>query len=264
MRPTPPPGFAQSIGFPDFQARLLYNRGVRSRADAEAFLAADERLEHDPFLLPDMDKAVHRLQKAVRMGETIGVFGDFDADGLAGAAIVVTALTDLGARVVPYLPDRVAEGHGLNPVAIGSIRAQGVSTMITVDCGTTSSAEIELADALGIDTIVTDHHSLTGPLPKASAVVNPRRAESRYPYLGLTGAGLAYKLAHALWADMGRPPPDHLLEIAALGTVADVGPLTGENRYIVKRGLELLNSTEHPGLQALVGPRRAHKGQNSL
>ncbi len=261
MRPDPPAGFAESIGFPEFQARLLYNRDVRSRSQAEAFLAADLRLSNDPFLLPDMRQAVDRLRRAVEARETIAVFGDFDADGITGAAVVSMALTELGARVVPYLPDRASEGHGLNALAVGSIRAQGVTTMVTVDCGSTSVDEIELASALGIDTIVTDHHSLSEGLPCASAVVNPKREDSRYPYLGLTGAGLSYKLVEALWADLGKPLPEHLLEIAALGTVADVGPLTGENRYIVKRGLELLNSTCHPGIEALIDRTGLEKGK---
>ena len=261
MRPEPPPGFAESIGFPDFQAMLLYNRGVRSRAQADAFLAADQRLSNDPFLLPDMRQAVDRLRRAVEAGETIGVFGDFDADGLTGAAVVTTALTELGAKVVPYLPDRTSEGHGLNPLAVGSIRAQGVTTMVTVDCGSTAVDEVELASTLGIDTIVTDHHSMSGSLPGATAVVNPKRNGSEYPYLGLTGAGLSYKLVEALWADLEKPLPEHFLEIAALGTVADVGPLTGENRYIVKRGLELLNSTSHPGIEALIARCRLEKGK---
>ena len=261
VRPEPPPGFAESVGFPEFQARLLYNRGVRSRSQAEAFLAADDRLGNDPFLLPDMRQAVDRLRRAVEARETIAVFGDFDADGLTGAAVLTMALTELGARVVPYLPDRTSEGHGLNGPAVGSIRAQGATTMVTVDCGTTAVDEVELASALGIDTIITDHHTLSGPLPRASAVVNPKREESEFPYLGLTGAGLSYKLVEALWADLGKPGPEHLLEIAALGTVADVGPLTGENRYIVKRGLELLNCTRHPGMEALIARCGLEKGK---
>ena len=208
-----------------------------------------------------MRQAVDRLRRAVDAGETIGVFGDFDADGLTGAAVVTTALTELGAKVVPYLPDRTSEGHGLNPLAVGSIRAQGVTTMVTVDCGSTAVDEVELASTLGIDTIVTDHHTMSGALPGATAVVNPKRNGSEYPYLGLTGAGLSYKLVEALWADLEKPLPEHLLEIAALGTVADVGPLTGENRYIVKRGLELLNSTSHPGIEALIARCRLEKGK---
>jgi single-stranded-DNA-specific exonuclease len=261
VQPDPPFGFAESLGFPDFQARLLYNRGVRTRPQADAFLAADHRLTNDPFLLPDMRQAVDRLRRAVEAGETVAVFGDFDADGLTGAAVVTKALEGLGARVVPYLPDRSSEGHGLNPLAIGSIRAQGVTAMVTVDCGTTAVEEVDLASALGIDTIVTDHHTLSGPPPQASAVVNPKREESEFPYLGLTGAGLSYKLVEALYDDLERPVPEDLLEIAALGTVADVGPLTGENRYIVKRGLELLNSTSHPGIEALIARCGLEKGK---
>ncbi len=261
VQPDPPSGFAESIGFPGFQARLLFNRGVRTRPQADAFLAADRRLTNDPFLLPDMRQAVDRLRRAVEGGEIVAVFGDFDADGLTGAAVVTKALEGLGARVVPYLPDRSSEGHGLNPLAIGSIRAQGVTAMVTVDCGTTAVEEVDLASALGIDTIVTDHHTLSGPPPRASAVVNPKREESEFPYLGLTGAGLSYKLVEALYDDLGRPVPEDLLEIAALGTVADVGPLTGENRYIVKRGLELLNATSHPGIEALIARCGLEKGK---
>ena len=252
LRPAPPAGFSSDIGFPEIQAKLLYNRGLIDPEDVHAFLAVDERLSHDPFLLPDMTSAVACLRQAIDLREGIAVFGDFDADGLTGTAIIVMALSELGARVVPYLPNRVSEGHGLNPIALGSIRGQGVSTMITVDCGTNSFDEISFGNALGIETIVTDHHSISGTLPEAAAVVNPKRSGSGYPYLELTGAGLAYKLVEALWLDIGRPRPEHLLEIAAIGTVADVGNLTGENRYIVKRGLEFLNSTEHPGLKALI------------
>ena len=252
FRPAPPAGFSSAIGFSEIQARLLYNRGLIDLDHALAFLAGDERLSHDPFLLPDMASAVACLREAIDLHEGIAVFGDFDADGLTGTAIIVMALSELGARVVPYLPNRVSEGHGLNPIALGSIRGQGVSTMVTVDCGTNSFDEISFGNALGLETIVTDHHSISGTLPEAVAIVNPKRSGSGYPYLELTGAGLAYKLVEALCLDMGRPRPEHLLEIAAIGTVADVGKLTGENRYIVKKGLEYLNSTEHHGLKALI------------
>ena len=227
----------------------------------ETYLAADERLSHDPFLLPSMDDAVSRLERALAAGEKIGVFGDFDTDGISGTALLVKALRELGGRVIPYLPHRVEEGHGLNAPAIESLRSRGVSLMVTVDCGTSSSAEIELASSIGMDTIVTDHHSLSTPVPPAIALVNPRRPDSRYPYDGLTGAGLSFKLAEALWSALGREKPLHLLELAALGTVADVGPLTGENRYMVKEGLDRLNRTHHPGLTALVEQARLKFGE---
>ncbi len=252
MLPPPPPGFDRALGQPPFRARLLYNRGIRTRAEVEPYLAADSRLLNDPMLLPDMDRAVGRLRKALRSGEAIGIFGDFDTDGVTGTALLVRALRDLDAPVIPVLPDRVDEGHGLNREAVGFLRDQGVSVLVTVDCGTTSIAEVDLAASLGMDTIITDHHSITASLPRALALINPRRPDSAYPYGGLTGAGLAYKLAQALYEDMGQPCPDYLLELAALGTVADVGTLVGENRYLVKRGIELLNQTQHPGLMALI------------
>ena len=260
-RPAPPPGLARSLGLTPFQAHLLFNRGVTQRTQMDSYLAADERLSHDPFLLPGMDDAVARLERALAAGETVGVFGDFDTDGISGTALLVMALRELGAPVVPYLPHRVDEGHGLNAQAVESLRSRGVSLMVTVDCGTSSAAEIEMASSIGMDTIVTDHHSLSTPFPPATALVNPKRPDSQYPYEGLTGAGLAYKLAEALWSALGRAKPHHLLELAALGTVADVGPLTGENRYMVKQGLDLLNRTQHPGLTALLEQARLKKGE---
>ena len=250
--PSPPVGFARELGFPPFQAHLLYNRGIRSRVEVGPYLAPDESLAHDPMLLPDMGRGVARLRKAMDSGESIGVFGDFDTDGVTGTALLTQALQGLGARVVPYIPDRVDEGHGLNDGAIRLLEESGVSLLVTVDCGGTSVSEVKLAASLGIDTIVTDHHTL-GPAPyDALALISPRRADSTYPYSDLTGVGLAFKLAEALYAETGESRPDHLLELAALGTVADVGPLTGENRYLVKRGLEHLNGTRNPGILALI------------
>ena len=249
--PPPPAGFGDTLGLPAFQAHLLYNRGIRRREEADLFLAADERLLNDPLLLPDMDLAVARLTRALRSGESIGIFGDFDTDGVTGTALLTRALRDVGATVVTYLPDRVEEGHGLNEQAIRMLHSRSVSLMVTVDCGATSVDEVGFAASLGIDTIVTDHHSMVDHSPDAYALINPKRGDSSYPYEHLTGAGMSFKLAEALYAALGRSRPDHLLELAALGTVADVGPLTRENRYLVKRGLELLNSTQSPGIRAL-------------
>ena len=259
-RSPPPVGFARSLGLPPFHAHLLYNRGIRRREDIESYLAGDSRLAHNPLTLPDMDKAVARLQKAVADGEVIGVFGDFDTDGLTGTALLVQALQELGARAVPYLPDRVDEGHGLNTDAVEFLGAQGVSLMVTVDCGISSVEEVKLASSIGIDTIVTDHHSVPTSLPEGVALINPRRPGSTYPYQGLTGAGLSFKLVEALWAAQGRSRPEHLLGLAALGTVADVGPLTGENRYLVKRGLQELNENSNAGLSALISRARLKPG----
>ncbi|MBM3934885.1 MAG: single-stranded-DNA-specific exonuclease RecJ [SAR202 cluster bacterium] len=251
-RPAPPIGFARELGLPPFQAHLLYARGIRTPDEQDAFLRADAGLAHNPSLLPDMEKAVARVRKALDARETIGVFGDFDTDGISGTALIVQALRDLGANVVSYLPHRTDEGHGLNIEAVETLRSHGVSLLITVDCGVSSYREVESARGCGIDTIITDHHTLPVEPPRATAIIHPLWTGSRYPFMGLTGAGLAYKLAEALYADLGRPRPDHLMELAALGTVSDLGPLTGENRYIVRRGLESLNSTQHMGLRALI------------
>ena len=252
LRAAPPAGFSEFVRLTPFLAHLVYNRGIRSRDQLELYLAADERLSHDPMLLPDMDRAVDRLRRAMDGGEAVAVFGDFDTDGVTATALLIEALQDLGVRVLPYIPSRVDEGHGLNAVAVESLRSQGASVMVTVDCGVSSEEEVSLASALGMDTVITDHHSIGGHLPQAVAVVNPSRDDSVYPYASLTGVGLALKLAQALYADLGRPLPDRLVELAALGTVADVGPLTDENRYIVKLGLERINRTEHYGIKAII------------
>ena len=252
LRDAPPEGFARGLGLPEFQARLLFNRGIHNASDVESFLAADSRLLNDARLLPDMDVAVSRLKAALDSSETIGVFGDFDADGITGTALLIRALRDIGATVLPYIPDRVEEGHGLNDDAIRLLKSRGVSLLITVDCGATSVAEVDLAASIGIDTIITDHHSMLPAWPDAVAVINPQHPESRYPDSNLTGVGMAFKLMEALYHELGRPWPEHLLELVALGTVADVGPLTGENRFLVRQGLAQLNTTRSPGLLALV------------
>ena len=252
LLPAPPDGFADSIGLPPLEAQLLYNRGIMTADEAAVFLKAGDDLTHDPFLLPDMDKAAARLRTAVLWKDKVGVFGDFDTDGISGTAIVVSALESLGMNVVPYLPHRVDEGHGLNIQAVETLADQGVTLLVTVDNGINSRSEIAHAAKHGIETIITDHHALPDDPPLATAIVNPRRGDSVYPYEHLTGAGLAYKLIEGLWMSLGRERPEHLLEMAALGTVADVAPMSGENRFIVKRGLELLKATEHAGLRALL------------
>ncbi len=204
-------------------------------------------------MLPDMAPAVARLRRAAEDGETIGVFGDFDIDGISGTAVVIHCLRTLGATAIPYVPDRVDEGHGLNDDALRLLAGEGVSVLVTVDCGAGSEAEIAVASELGIDCIVTDHHTMFDPPPyPVEAMVNPERPDSTYPFDHLTGVGMAYKLVQALFSDVGVDEPSELLELVALGTVGDVGSLVGENRFMVREGLRRMSRTSIPGLRALI------------
>ena len=247
-----PSGVVSSLGLPRLHAQLLYNRGITTREAALGFLNPSESDVHDPFLLPDMSIAVSRIRRALSDGETIGVFGDFDIDGISGTAIVSKGLRHLGGHVVPYIPDRHDEGHGLNEMAVRSLADRGVSVLVTVDCGATSDSESALALSLGIDTVVTDHHAMFGQHANAAlAMVNPQRLDSVYPFEHLTGAGLAYKLVQAVYSDRERDMPGELIQFAALGTVGDVGKLVGENRYMVSEGLRRANLSPAPAISAL-------------
>ncbi len=238
--------------FSPLAAQLLHNRGVHDIETAEAFLARDERLLHDPALLPGMDRAVARIRAALDAGEAIGVFGDFDADGVTGTALLAEGLEQLGASVIPYLPHRTAEGHGLSSQAVHALHEQGASLIVTVDCGVASLAEVAEAASLGIDTIITDHHSPPPLLPSALAIVNPRLEGSVYPNPGLAGVGLAFKLVQGLCDSLGLQWNEQLLQLASLGTVTDVTPLVGENRYIVAAGMQSMNVEPKHGLRELL------------
>ncbi len=260
IAPAPPASISDRLNLPPLHARLLYNRGVRTPEDARAFLEIGPDMEHDPSLMPGMGEAVRRLEAAILSGESIGVYGDFDVDGISGTAVLTLGLRELGGRVMPYIPDREADGHGLNPDAVRRLAAAGVTVCVTVDCGVTDREEVALSTQLGIDTIVTDHHSPDDSLPEARAVVHAGLPGSKYPFKGLTGTGMAYKLVSALFKSRGRRQPKHLLELVALGTVADVGPMEGENRYFVSRGLSQLNRSSNVGLRALMESAQASPG----
>ena len=260
MAPAPPAGFADRLGLPSLYARLLYNRGVRTPEEARAFLEVGPDMEHDPALMPGMAPALRRLWAAIEAGEVIGVYGDFDVDGISGTAVLTLGLRELGGRTIPYLPNREAEGHGLNADAVRELADAGATVCVTVDCGVTDLDEVGLASQLGIDTIITDHHSPEALLPPACAVVHAGLPGSRYPFKDLTGAGMAYKLVAALFESRGLRCPEHLLELVALGTVADVGPMEGENRYFVSRGLKQLNRTGNTGLRALMESAKVSRG----
>ena len=230
---------------------MLLSRGIGDEAGFAGFVDPPG-VPHSPDSLPGVDAALPRLAAAVNSRETVAVFGDFDVDGITGTAILCETLRRLGARVIPYLPDPVAEGHGMTALAVERLVGQGASLIVTVDSGVSNFAEVALASREGTDVVITDHHVPPPQLPDAVAIVNPRMSGNRYPFPDLCGAGIAYKLATALLHHLGQPDDPSLLELAALGTVADLVPLRDENRHIVQRGLEVLPFTTRPGLRALL------------
>ena len=240
--------------------QVLYNRGITTPAQADAFLAPDA-LIGNPFQMYGMNQAVDRLRRAIRAGEAIAVYGDFDVDGVTATVLLVQALQSIGAKVRPYIPHRIDEGYGLNIDALSQLKEQGVQVVVTADCGARSLDEVAFGKKIGLDMIVTDHHAPGDQPPDSFATVNPKQAQCKYPYKDLSGAGVAFKLAQALLRADARTPlskhrapvsEDALIDLVALGTVADLVPLTGENRALVKRGLARLRESERPGIQALI------------
>lgn len=257
VAPAPAPAdFARQLGVSPLIASLLYNRGHQTVDAAQAFLAADYRSGlHDPMLLKGMPEAAARVAAALKAGETIAIYGDFDTDGVTAVTLLVQVLRAMGGVVQPYIPHRFREGYGLNEQAINDLAAQGVQLLITVDCGISNAAEVAAARALGIDVIVTDHHQPPAELPPAYAIVNPRQEGCAYPFKQLVGVGIAFKLVQALvklGLRLGDLRGRDMLDVVALGTVADMGPLVGENRVLVKAGLSAIQATERPGLKALI------------
>jgi len=232
--------------------QLLFNRNIVTSEAIESFLAADERLQNDPFLLPDIDPALERISSALKIGEKIAIYGDFDADGITATTLLHQGLKSLGADVVSYIPHRGDEGYGLNNAAISYLSKQGRSLIITADCGVSAIPEVVEAKKIGMDIVVTDHHNVPSEIPPAIAVIDPKRADSRYPFNDLAGVGVAYKLLQALTntlkSDIKVEP---FLDLLALGTVADMVSLLGENRYLVKHGLVALRKTKRLGIKEL-------------
>lgn len=259
VAPSPPLSLFKA--FPDIPllvVSVLYNRGARTPSQIEAFLRGGEE-PYNPFRLKDIDKAVTRIRKAIKGRERIAVYGDFDVDGLAATAILLETIRALGGDVIPYIPDRLYEGYGLNKPALRSLARKGIGLVITADCGIRSVEEARYARQLGLDLIITDHHSIGPEIPPALAVINPKRVDCPYPFKDLAGAGVAFKLSQALLLANRQVPISSLSErepefydLVALGTVADVVPLTGENRTLAVRGLRSLNSPTRPGLRALM------------
>lgn len=253
LTPPIPPDVQHSLAeYRPFEQEILFNRGIRTTKEVDAYFTFGISQDHDPFLMSGMDQAVERLQAAVVSEENIVIYGDYDADGVTATALLVDVLRRIGASVGHYIPNRFNEGYGLNHDALTKIRERGGELVITVDCGVRAVDEIEHAVSLGLDVIVTDHHQPGTRLPPALAVINPSQRGDSYPFKELAGVGVAYKLAQALLRRLGEQEPIESLDLVAIGTVADIVPLYGENRQLVRMGLEQLNRTQRLGLRAII------------
>ncbi len=242
---------SEAYGVAPVIATILMNRGI---TDPGSFITPSEDALLDPFLMLGMEEASERILKAIETGEKIAIYGDYDVDGITSTAIMVKFLRSHRADVIYYIPDRHEEGYGINMDAIDKIHNQGVTLLITVDCGITAVKEIAYAKELGIETIITDHHECKEETPDAFCLLNPKQAECEYPFKRLAGVGVAFKLLQALTLKMHfhmRELIDEYIDLVAIGTIADVMPLVGENRIIVKKGLELLKYTVNRGIRAL-------------
>ena len=237
-------------GYSPLTAMILAARGLKGQADAHAYLDCACPMP-DPFEMTDMDLAAGRVGLAMSRGEKIAVFGDYDVDGITATCLLSDFLRRHGADVVSYIPGRMEEGYGLNPIAIHQLHSDGVKLIITVDCGITAIEEAQLCKELGIDLVITDHHECKDILPEAIAVVDPHRPDGGYPHKALSGVGVAFKLAAALCGSQEEVLEDYA-DMVCLGTVADVMPLQGENRVFVSRGLKALQKTRRPGIAALM------------
>ena len=237
-------------GYAPLAAMVLASRGMENKENADKYLDCECAL-CDPFLMTDMAMAVGRVALAMDRGEKIAVFGDYDVDGITSTCLLTDFLRKQGCDCVPYIPGRLEEGYGLNPIAIEYLHGLGVKLIITVDCGITAVEEAALCRQKGIDLVITDHHECKDTLPEAVAVVDPHRPDCTYPHKTLSGVGVAFKLAAALCGDQDKVLAQYA-DMVCMGTVADVMPLQGENRVFVSRGIEMLKNTSRPGLKALM------------
>ncbi len=235
--------------------QLLASRGLSDPILRQAFFAPSYELaKHDPYLLPDMEKAVKRLIKAKSKNELVYIYGDYDIDGLTATSLLLDAFNNFGIKVEAFIPNRFVDGYGLSKQAMRQLASKGAKLVVAVDCGSLSHNEIELANDLGMEVIVTDHHSVAETMPPAIATINPKRTDHEYPFIDLAGVGVAFKLVQAMQSKMDGLPAGHekwLLDLVALGTVCDVVELAGENRANVFWGLQVMARTRRPGIKAL-------------
>ncbi|MGD0279929.1 MAG: single-stranded-DNA-specific exonuclease RecJ [Smithella sp.] len=250
----------KEFGIHPIISQILVNRGIRDIEAARRYLHPSLNDLHSPFLMKDMKKGVSRLLKAIHDHEEIIIYGDYDADGITSVVILYKFIKEITPHVNYYIPDRIQEGYGLKTPAIDKFKNDNVKLLITVDCGISDVEQIAYAQSIGIDTIVLDHHEISGPLPPAIASINPNREDCAFPFKGLAGVGIAYNFLIALrgslnkegfWKDKNHPNLKEYLDIVALGTIGDMAPLIDENRIFVKIGLELITESQRPGIKAL-------------
>ena len=242
----------RAAGYPALLSAVLAARGVSTPEESALVLERERTLTHSPLLMKDMDKAVDRISRALAQGERIAVFGDYDVDGITATVLLVDYLRSRGADCLKYIPRRVEDGYGLGREALRLLRDRGVTLVITVDCGITGVEEALFAREIGVDLVITDHHECKDVLPRAAAVVDPRRSDCPYPFKHLAGVGVALKLVLALGRGREEALFARYCTLAAIGTVADVMEMSGENRTIVYRGLESIGSSDFLGLKALL------------
>lgn len=245
---------AQNYDLPELIAKVLADRGITSKEDIEIFLNPTRNDFHDPFAMPDCEIAVNRIISAIENKEKTIIYGDYDVDGITSITVLKKFLEERGLDVDYYIPNRLDEGYGLNKPAIKEIADKGYTLMITVDCGISSIEETEYARSLGLEVIITDHHETLDELPKATAVMDAKRKDSKYPWSMLAGVGVVFKLIQAISIKLGLEEKAYLkyLDLVCVGTISDIVPLADENRVIAKLGLKLVAVSKNLGLRALI------------
>ncbi|MBN1637870.1 MAG: single-stranded-DNA-specific exonuclease RecJ [Ignavibacteriales bacterium] len=252
---------ADTLNISNALANLLIQRGITNYFEAEKFFKPSINSLYDPFLMDGMEKASKRVIDAIINNENICIYGDYDVDGTCAAAIMYLSLQKLSANLTVYIPNRLNEGYGISTQSIYELKDKGINLLISVDCGITAVAEINLAKELGIDTIICDHHQPKEELPDAYAILDPLKPGCNYPYKYLSGAGVAFKLVRAIYDRIGKKEVTlDCLDLVALSAAADIVPLTDENRILVKEGIERINSNPRPGIEALIKSARVEKG----
>lgn len=246
--------FMQKYNLNELLARVLLNKGITNKEDIDLFMSPTRKDFHDPFLMPDMEIAVNRILKAIDNNEKIIIYGDYDADGITSITVLKSFLEEQGLEVDSYIPNRLDEGYGLNKNAIKKIFDDGHRLMITVDCGISGLDEVDYANSLGMEVLITDHHEPAQNLPKALAVVDAKRKDNEYPFNQLAGVGVVFKLIQAISIKLNLDEKEYLkyLDIVCIGTISDIVPLVDENRVIAKLGLKIVNQTRNIGLKALL------------